>query len=347
MNEDGLLDVCDILGLRSGPAYSGTDRWGPHMSISCPLAATKHGDPNDWNTSCSVSISDSDPSMAKCFSLNCQYTGSLYAMLKQSIEARGNPERLVALLKKIEPTEKFTLESSLARSRKKFEEHVDETRRISIPTRDRDVLPEARLERYRGSYPRYAITRGMTKETCNTWELGYDTQHKRLVFPVRRHDGKLVGLTGRLLPSEQERAEAEGILLSKYHNYAGLDKGRYIFGEHLLKRLTPVIICEGQIDAIITWQALGIPTVAPLGEGFSTTHARTIASFEPPVVYLFPDNDAAGRLAAEKFEYALHGRMPLKLMMPPPGLDPGELSDAQMWDALNAATPILGRIRWK
>jgi DNA primase len=268
-------------------------------------------------------------------------------MLKQSIEGRGNPEGLVALLEKIAPTEKFTLESSLARSRKKFDEHVNTTRRPSLSAKDRDVLPEARLARYRTCIPNYALLRGLTKSTCNAWELGFDKQHKRLIFPVRRHDGKLIGLTGRLLPSAQKLAEATGRALPKYHNYAGLDKGQYIFGEHMLKHKSPVIICEGQIDAILTWQVLGIPTVAPLGEGFSATHARTIASFEPPVVYLFPDNDTAGRMAAEKFEYALHGRMPLKLMMPPIGLDPGGMTSEEIWTALNEAKPILGRISWK
>ena len=207
-------------------------------------------------------------------------------------------------------------------------------------------MPEARLQRYRSSVPQYALTRGLTKETCNIWELGYDKRLKRLVFPIRRHDGKLVGLSGRILPSEERRAVAEGRHVTKYHNYVGLDKTRYLFGEHRLEHKKPIILCEGQIDAILTWQHLGIPCVAVLGEGFSEIHARTIAAFEPPCVYLFPDNDAAGRLAAEKFEYGLHGRVPMKLMLPPESMDPGELDQSEAQEAFAVAVPIMGRIRW-
>jgi len=347
MNENGLLDICDAMGLKSGPSYTGSDKWGPHISISCPLALIRHNDSYDWNTSCSVSVSDDEPSLVRCWSFNCKFKGNLYSMLKLAIEARGNPENLVGLLKKIEPLEKFTLESSLARGKKLFEAKLDEMRRPTTPVFDKDILPEARLQRFRSSIPRYAISRGLTRETCNTWELGFDKENKRLIFPVRRHDGKLVGLTGRILPSAQDAAEAEGRSVSKYHNYAGLDKTKYLFGEHLLRQGEPVILVEGQIDAILTWQNLGIPAVAPLGEGFSVNHVRTISAFEPPVVYIFPDSDNPGRMAAEKFEYALHGRVPMKLMVPPEGMDPGEMTKEEMLAALAASVTILGKIKWE
>jgi DNA primase len=155
---------------------------------------------------------------------------------------------------------------------------------------------------------------------------------------VRRHDGKLVGMTGRyyFYPNSP----------TKYHNYAGLNKSRYLYGEHLLKHKEPIIVCEGQIDAILTWQYLGIPTVAILGEGFGAAHAKTIAAFEPPVVYLFFDNDAAGRMAAEKVEYQLHGRVKMKLMVPPLDMDPGDMSKEQTEKALKEAIPITPNFVW-
>lgn len=347
MNENGLFDICDALGLRSGPAYTGSDKWGPHVSISCPLAPIRHNDPYDYNLSCSVSVSEEDPSLVRCFSFNCQYKGSFYSMLKLLVDYRGSPPDLVALLAKIAPTEKFTIDSKNARAIKKYEAQQDKLRRPVIPAREQDTLPEGRLERYRTGVPRYALDRGIQIETCRSWELGYDKGQGRLVFPVRRHDGALVGLTGRILPSAERRADAEGVPVSKYHNYAGLDKSKFLFGEHKLEQQRPVVLCEGQIDAILVTQATGIPAVAPLGEGFSETHVRTIAAFEPTCVYIFPDNDPPGRLAAEKFVYAFKGRIPLKLAVPPPGMDPGGLTDEQLRAAIENATPILGkRITW-
>lgn len=345
MNEDGIFEVCEALGLRSSAPHGGSR--GPNLSISCPLAPKRHGDPVDYNLSCSVSISDNEPSLAKCFSLNCNFKGSFFRMLEEAADIRGRPAALMALLKKIEPTERFTLASSLARSKSRFDASIDALRNPRPPTKDRDIMDEARLDRYKSEVPRYALKRGITLESCKEWELGYDKDGGRLVFPVRRFDGKLVGLTGRILPSAEKKAKEEGRTVTRYHNYAGFDKARYLYGEHRLKDGEPLIICEGQIDAILTRQNLGVSAVAPLGEGFSSDHVKTICAFSPPVVYLFPDNDSAGYLTAEKIEYALHGRVSMRIMLPPAGKkDPGDLTQEEAKAAFAAARPILGRIRW-
>jgi len=134
--------------------------------------------------------------------------------------------------------------------------------------------------------------------------------------------------------------------LAKYHNYVGLNKSLYLYGEHMLKEGKPLIICEGQIDAIITWQALGIPTIASLGEGFSTNHVRTICSVCPTCVYIFMDNDAAGRISAEKVEYKLRGRLPVKVMLPPLNSDPGSMTTEQIQSAFDSAFSVYGEIDW-
>jgi len=334
MNEDTLYDVCDAFGLRSGLIHGGSR--GENMSISCPLAGKNHGDPDDYNQSCSVSVRPDEPSLVKCYSYNCGFTGSFYRMLKEAAHYRGNPPALLTVLEKLAPTEQFTLESSAARSQKQFEDQVAKERMPRLRSMDDDLMPEGRFERYANSVPGYIKTRGLTIETCKAWGLGHDKERKCLVFPVRRHDGKLVGMTGR----HYNWPDAP----TKYHNYAGLNKSNYLYGENLLKHGEPIIICEGQIDAVLTWQYLGIPTVAILGEGFGQNHARTIAAYAPSVVYLFLDNDRAGRMAAEKVEYQLHGRVPMRLMLPPLDMDPGDLSQKQAQIALNASVVITGDI---
>jgi len=338
VDENGIIEVCDTFSLRSSQGYSGSTKWGPHLSISCPLAIKNHNDPDDYNLSCSVSATADAPSLVRCFSFNCAFKGSFYNMLYQATVARGNPPHLVALLQKIEPTEKFTLTSSFARNEKANISQVEAMKPAILPARDLDVLPEGRMERFAGSVPKYALSRGISIESCKAWGLGHDQQYKRLVFPVRRYDGKLIGLSGR---------DYTGEARSKYHNYAGLDKSRFLFGEHFLKKDQPIIIVEGQIDAIITWQTLQLPTVAILGEGFSQIHAKTIGAFTPPVIYLFPDNDPPGRLGAEKVEYILHGRAPMKLMVPPLDMDPGDMSTDQIKKAFAQAKSIQDRIVWE
>ncbi len=344
MNEDQMYSVCDVFGLRTASPHGGSR--GLNISIACPLAPLNHNDPVDYNLSCSVSLSDEDPSLCRCFSFNCGYKGSFYKMLELATTHLGSPANMVAVLEEIAPTEKFTLDSSLARSKKKHEAVIERMRTIKLPEKEQDLLSEARLDRFKGSVPKYVLGRGLTIETCKEWELGFDKSLGRLIFPIRRYDGELVGLSGRILPSAARKAEAENRVVSKYHNYAGLDKTRYLFGEHRLKKGLPIIICEGQIDAILTWQYLGIPALGILGEGFSQHHVRTISAYEPPIVYLFPDDDPPGRLGAEKIHYALKGRVPLRLMRPPEGKDPGACTLEETDLAFKNATVIGHRIDW-
>ena len=71
MNEDGIYEVCDALGLRSNSPVGGSR--GTNISISCPLAIVNHSDPDDWNGSCSVLVDDDGPSL-------------VYAMLNACLE---------------------------------------------------------------------------------------------------------------------------------------------------------------------------------------------------------------------------------------------------------------------
>ena len=347
MDELQLIEVCDALGLKTGNSYSGGEKWGPHMSISCPLAPINHSDPNDWNLSCSVSISNDEPSLVRCFSFNCRYKGSLYNMLKRRIAYEGNPKNLTALLRKIEPTEKFGLEASLARSRKKFKDSVARSmRKVSHNCNNKHTLPETILDKYKGSVPKYAILRGITIESCKLWELGHDKQKHRLVFPVRDFQGNLVGLTGRIIPSAKAKLELQGVSVPKYYNYAGFDKSKYLYGENLLERDKEIIICEGQIDAIITRQATGIPAVASMGEGFSGNHVKTICRFNPTKVIIFTDGDPPGRMAAEKIEYALRGRVPLYLAPIKDSEDPGSMSESELNAVIGNAICLHSGIDW-
>jgi hypothetical protein len=337
VDADRILLLADRLGLRASHPYTGSHRWGPHISISCPLAPANHGDPNDYNTSCSISIDEHSPSLARCFSFNCRFRGTLLTLLKQASVLRGKPPLYEEIIKEITPTETFTLEATMARSAKAHQATVEKSRRPKMPKVDPGVLPESTLDPFRNKTCRYALRRGISVDSLKLWELGYDSRQKRLIFPIRRTDGKLIGLSGRDVTGQQE---------PKYRNRAGLDKARYLYGENLLIGGGEIVVVEGQVDAIMTRQNLGIPTVAPLGEGFSQLHARTLSTYRPTCVLLFPDNDEAGRLAAEKFTHQLHGRMPLKLMMPPPGRDPGDLTPEEARLAHKHATLILGEIQW-
>ena len=349
MDLDGITKVCDALGLGYSHPRDGTEERGPQISVSCPLAGKilngrkYHQDAYDSNHSCSVSIVEDGPSLVRCFSGYCGFKGLWSRLLLKAHEADKAPE-IVSLLEDVAKIEEVTIEGKVARNRKTIEKLSKQEAEKDL---DKDILTESTWDPFRDRIPGYAIERGITVETAKKWGLGYDKPGKRLVFPVRRRDGKLVGMQGRDITGEAER---------RHHNYEGFKKEKYLLGAHLLEDGKPIVIVEGAVGAVKAYQALypEACVVAPLGEGFSKSHADTIASVNPPCIYIFTDGDAAGRAIASKIEYQLHGRIPMRLMECPTEIDE---KGKKVWDAGNLPEdhikrifhnwkPILDRIRW-
>lgn len=350
MNSDGIANVCDKLGLNYGRFYSGTARWGSHMSISCPLAISKHGDPRDENLSCSVSVDENDASRAKCWSGNCGFKGSFLNLLREAVRLRGSPPDLVELLKEVEAIESPNLPGKL----KRVVQKIQQEQTTKAQPRDRDVLPESAFASFAGKIPYYAVTRGITVETAKEWGLGYDKDGHFLVFPIRRRDGALVGMVGRATSKSAKR---------RHHNYMGLDKARHLFGANKLQPGKPVVIVESCIDALNTWQALGkeVCVTATLGEGFSAAQALLLSAIRPTFVYIFTDGDPPGRLIGEKIAHGLYGILPVKLMECPWGpitgyteegrpihdkVDPSDLPPEYISDLYKKARTVLKMIKW-
>ena len=354
MDEAGIIRICDALHLDYGrvrsPAGSSGSR---NLSIACPLAISKHGDPADRNKSCSVEVVDNGPSRVRCFSGNCAYKGSLLDLITAAVAARGNPQHLVdGILKEVQHIEAVTLKSRRIQTNHAVKQAVQFT---PPPGRDRDVLPERFFAPFAGKIPKYAIERGIEVDTAKAWGLGYDTEGYFLVFPVRRSDQKLVGLVGRAVSDKAKRP---------HHNYHGLDKTKYLFGAHMLRSGRPIVIVESCIDALNTWQALreeDVCVVATLGEGFSDRHALTLSAMSPPFVYVFTDGDPAGRLMANKIVYGLRKHVPIKIMECPWGpiieagpngrpvrqkIDPSNLPDDYILDLYRNAPIVRKKIRW-
>ncbi len=167
------------------------------------------------------------------------------------------------------------------------------------------------------------------------------------------------------MPSAAARAEAEGYQVTKYHNYSGLNKQRYLYGAHLWEKGKPVVLVEGPIDCVRTWMALRdrANVGAAMGQGFSVEHRRLVKAAVPEEVYIFGDNDAAGRSMVEKVFDKLRDAVACNLMLCPVAtrrgvdeegrefdyevsLDPGAMTDVQIVEAYETARPILDRVDW-
>jgi len=137
---------------------------------------------------------------------------------------------------------------------------------------------------------------------------GNDKFAGRLMFPIFDVSGRVVGFSGRILVKDDKRP--------KYLNSAESDlyKKRFLlFGLHKAKgyidKADFAILCEGQIDAIMSQQVGVKNIVAPLGTALTDTQLDLIKRFSKNVAFCF-DNDEAGQKSLSRgVKIALQQRM--------------------------------------
>jgi DNA primase len=130
----------------------------------------------------------------------------------------------------------------------------------------------------------------------------YDRFRGRLMFPIIAPGGRVLGFSGRILPSF---AEAEdGHKAPKYVNSPEsllYKKSRTLFGLHsagsAMREKGRAILVEGQVDVVAMHQRGYTETVAPLGTALTQHQCDTLARFTDTVVLCF-DGDQAGTKAA-------------------------------------------------
>lgn len=153
----------------------------------------------------------------------------------------------------------------------------------------------------------------------------YDRFRDRLMFPVADAVGRVIAMSGRVLPGAPSDAP-------KYVNSPEsplYSKTRTLFALHLARNAwrhgaEPVVV-EGNID-VVSLHAHGIRSVvAPLGTALTPEQAglmRRFAGNEASVVLLF-DGDEAGQKAMKRAQPALaEGGLGAKVVLLPSGEDP-------------------------
>ena len=190
---------------------------------------------------------------------------------------------------------------------------------------ERGVTPEA-IERFRIGFvpPRWdslikaAGTRGVSPDDLAEAGLAvrreegsgyYDRFRDRIMFPIRNHEGEIVGFGGRSLPDSDSRHAT-----AKYVNspdMALFKKGRTLYGfyegRESIREKKRVLVTEGYFDVISLWRHGFREAVAPLGTALTSEHIRSLRAHAEELVFVF-DPDAAG-LAASERAGAMAGRM--------------------------------------
>ena len=209
---------------------------------------------------------------------------------------------------------------------------------------------------------RYALSRGLTKETITLWNLGYakeawrdllehlggvgfsteemlaaglikeadgkpgtyyDRFRNRLMFPIRDAAGRTVAFTGRALAKDEQ---------AKYLNSPETElykKSEILFGmdqaKDAIRTRGFAILVEGQMDLLHAHQAGFANTVALSGTALSGTHLSLMKRYSENLM-LALDADRAGLSASAKSALAALGAgMRVKAIRMPQGKDPADV----------------------
>jgi DNA primase len=147
-----------------------------------------------------------------------------------------------------------------------------------------------------------------------------DRFRARLMVPIARDTGSIVGFGGRAMEADQQ---------PKYLNSPETPiytKSRTLYGLNLTKaevrKANLAIIVEGYFDFAQVYQAGGFPVVATCGTALTPQQAQMLRRFATKAVLCY-DPDAAGQAASERSSELLVGEgFDVNVALLPPGEDP-------------------------
>ncbi len=155
----------------------------------------------------------------------------------------------------------------------------------------------------------------------------YDKFRGRIMFPLQDAGGKVVGFTGRILPSLAKDDEP------KYMNSpetALYHKSRMLYGffqaKKAIREKKRVVLVEGQMDCISSFASGITETVAVGGTALTEDQIELLARLADKI-YLSMDADEAGSVAIKRsVELAERRGMNIKVVQIEGGKDPDEIA---------------------
>lgn len=156
----------------------------------------------------------------------------------------------------------------------------------------------------------------------------YDRFRNRIMFPLYSSVGHIVGFSGRVLKKEDE---------PKYLNTAEtkiFNKSSILFGYQLtkehIKDSRNVLLMEGQLDVVSSYQNGFKNVIAASGTAYSKSHIKQLSRFADSFTLLF-DSDSAGKQAALRtLETIMPFEKEAKICVLPEGEDPDSMLQKDM-----------------
>ena len=163
----------------------------------------------------------------------------------------------------------------------------------------------------------------------------YDRFRGRIIFPIFNPADRVVGFSSRILPEHDDGK------MGKYINSPDtpiFNKSKvlygYNFGRNMIREKKEVILVEGQMDLITSYQAGFENTVATSGTALTEAQLKLVSRIADRVIFAF-DQDSAGQIATKRgIDLALSQNLEVKIALIPgkfKDVDEVICSDPKLW----------------
>ena len=215
----------------------------------------------------------------------CQARGSLNTFLRE-IKA---PNKLrINIMNQVE-------DDLVKRSKREFEIKKD-------PFKNHMPLSESILGIFDYA-PTDLIDAGFSKEVLQDYDIGFDKEAMRIIFPIRNHLGVLMGLSGRTVTNERPRYKIyKAVDLSrfsnKYHRY-DFHKKNFLWNMDRIYptafhgELNHIFVVEGYKAALWLIQHGAWNTVALMGTYLSSMQQRLLSRLGATLIFLLDNTELA------------------------------------------------------
>lgn len=268
---------------------------GADLMVTCPF----HGNGREHNPSCGVLLKDKvlnskkhEAGTVHCFT--CGYTADLPQFISDVLGLENSVAGYKWLIAKYNYSsqDREPLDLNLYRG--------DNLSSLSMDEEEVELFKKSLLNS-NGAYD-YLKRRMLADWVIDSYQLGYDSADKTVLFPVRNMEGKVVFYKGRSITGKH------------FYNAKGVDKSSLVFGLYELLHMnfphgnpayeTPIWITESEIDAL-TLISQGEYAVAIMGSHISEEQCRELEKSPFRRFVLATDNDEAGRKGASQIKRLL------------------------------------------
>lgn len=199
---------------------------------------------------------------------------------------------------------------------------------IPIPTdkneklyKEKKNLAYSYMDNLKGESLNYLINRGLNKEDCFKWGLGFDGT--KIVFPLLDRYRNVLGFTRRWVHLPEKCND-------KYKNSCNssiFNKSLYLYGiQNIDESFDEIRITEGPMDVILP-DKYGLKNIfSPLGTAFTEGHVEIIKHYKKVPVFCMDGDEAGLKSINRSIEMLAANGIYSKILLLPQGKDLADIA---------------------